>query len=147
MVPLKLVCNDHSVWINKKPSSTHFCRPVKLQYKKESKELSKEEEIRLREEVAGLQCYTFEFGDKQIMIKYKVEFTIFDGKVINALTNTLSTQSCNICGAKPKEINEIELIRQKEMNSSALTLGLSSLHAWINALNTYYILEHLFTVK
>ena len=44
IVPLKLTVNDTVIWHNKKPSSTHFCRPVCQQYKKESNVLIKEEE-------------------------------------------------------------------------------------------------------
>ena len=33
----------------------------------------------------------------QINVKIRVECTMFDGKVVNALTDTKSSQSCNIC--------------------------------------------------
>ena len=48
MVPLQLKLDDSTVWENKTPSSTHFCRPVNLQYKKETTELSKQEADRIR---------------------------------------------------------------------------------------------------
>ena len=36
---------------------------------------------------------------------------MFDGKVINSLTNTKSTQSFNVCGYKAKEMNDIGLVK------------------------------------
>ena len=66
-----------------------------------------------------------------INIKSHVELTMFDGKVVNALTNTKSSASWNICGAKPSEMNNSDLVKVKPVNDDALSLGLSSLHCWI----------------
>ena len=41
---------------------------------------------------------------------------MLDGKVINSLTDTLSTQSCNVSGAKPSEMNKLDVIRGKNVN-------------------------------
>ena len=46
-------------------------------------------------------------------VQFKIDLTMFDGKVVNALTDTSSTQSCNVCGAKPSEMNNLKVIRQK----------------------------------
>ena len=63
-----------------------------------------------------------------INIKSHVELTMFDGKVVNALTNTQSSASCNICGAKPSEMNKLDLVKIKPVNDDAMSLDLSSLH-------------------
>ena len=65
---------------------------------------------------------------------------MFDGKVVNALTDTSSTQSCNVCGAKPSEMNNLKVIRQKKPNQEALALGISSLHC---LLRTFEFILHL----
>ena len=36
IVPLKLQVGENDIWNNEKPNSTHFCRPVHIQFKKES---------------------------------------------------------------------------------------------------------------
>ena len=64
---------------------------------------------------------------------------MFDGKVINALTNTNYSAKCNICGAGPKEINNLSIFRGLPCDEQALKLGLSSLHAWIRSFE--YILH------
>ena len=65
---------------------------------------------------------------------------MFDGKVVNALTDTKSTQSCNVCDAKPSEMNNVKVIRKKKVNEYALSLGLSTLHCW---LRTFEYICHL----
>ena len=56
---------------------------------------------------------------------------MFDGKVVNALTDTKSTQSCNICGCKPSEVNNLKLVRSKPVDEDALQYGISILHFWL----------------
>lgn len=133
LVPLKLTVDTKTVWMNKKPSSTHFCRAVNLQYKKETKEVIQQEKRRLQEEVDNLNMLNLDverFG-LACKIRYQVDFTMFDGKAINAITNNTSTQTCNVCKAKPSEMNDIHCIRQKVVSQEALKLGLSTLHCWI----------------
>ena len=48
LVPLKLTVNDTVIWYNKKHSSTYFCRPVCLQYKKETDVLIKEGRLQIK---------------------------------------------------------------------------------------------------
>lgn len=46
LVPLRLIdsATNYVIWKNPRPSSTKFCRPLRLQWIHESKEVSKEEE-------------------------------------------------------------------------------------------------------
>ena len=70
---------------------------------------------------------------------------MFDGKIINALTNTAPSQSCTVCSAKPTEMNNIKLMRSKPVNKEALFLGLSPLHCWIRCFE--YILHLGYKMK
>ena len=86
--------------------------------------------------------YTFVMNEEKneyLNIKFKIDLTMFDGKVLNVLTDTASTQSCNICGAKPSEMNKLEVVRKKPVNEKACELGLSTLHCWIRVFE--YILH------
>ena len=109
----------------------HFCQPLYLQYRKETRDLLKEEEQRLREEIEGLNKFQIVLNSQEINVKYKIELTMFDGKAVNAMTDTHSSQNCNVCKAKPSEVNNLELVRQKPLDPKALELGLSTLHCWI----------------
>ena len=118
-VPLKLTIKDKNIQLSEKPSSTHYCRPVNLQYKKETPEVSQGEAKRLEEEIEALNHHVLELEDENgrktnHIINFKVDMTMFDGKVVNALTDTKSTQSCNVCDAKPSEMNNVKIIRKKK---------------------------------
>ena len=124
ITPLKLSFNNQTVWTNPRPSSPHFTRPLHLQYKKETKELTVAEEMSLREEIEGLDDFNignmFEDANVSGKIKYKVQITMLDGKAVNAITDTKSSQYCNICAATPKEMNDLEKIRSKPANQKAV---------------------------
>ena len=76
------------------------------------------EELSIREQMKTLNSFKYQgilsSGHKaEANITCNVDITMLDGKVINSLTDTLSTQSCNVCGAKPSEINKLDVIRKK----------------------------------
>ena len=54
IVPLKLVLDEKEIWINETHSSSHFCRPLHLQYKRESKEVLVGEKNRVQDEIVQL---------------------------------------------------------------------------------------------
>lgn len=58
---------------------------------------------------------------------------MIDGKIFNWITDTAG-QCCYICGAKPKEMNNLSNVSQKAINKNSLSLGISSLHVWIKVL-------------
>ena len=134
LVPLKLILEGKCIWSNKKPNSSHFCRPLHLQYRKETKELTKEEYEDILDQMENIGDFVVfldhEGGDFPLAVKIKaqLDLTMFDGKVINAITETASSQCCNICGAKPSELNNLEKIKTKPVNEEACGLGLSTLH-------------------
>ena len=59
IVALKLEIGDTTVWSNSKPSSLHFCRPLYLQYRKETKGSPKAEELDVERE-KSLQDFELE---------------------------------------------------------------------------------------
>ena len=142
IVPIRLDVGGSCVWRNEKPNSFQFCRPLHLQYQKESNDLCKREYADLVEQREKLMDYTFVMNEEKnehLNIKFKIDLTMFDGKVLNVLTDTASTQSCNICGAKPSEMNKLEVIQGKPVNEKACELALSTLHCWIRVFK--YILH------
>ena len=143
--PLKLVINKKDVWINSKCSSSHLCRPLHLQYQKETKAVTVNEDNRIREEIMNLLelpiNFTYEDGTNLSVSRgYNVNIIMLDGKAVNAITNANSTQTCNVCGAKPSEMNNLFRVREKQINQSSLKLGLSSLHCWMR---TFEYILHL----
>ena len=88
IVPLNLVVDGVTIWLNNKPSSAHFGRPLHLQYKKESTELINNGAKHIQTQIEHLASFK---GVSGVNIKFKVDMAMFDGKVINALTDTKST--------------------------------------------------------
>lgn len=135
IIPLRLVLSSGTpIWNNNTPQSTRFCRPIKLEFVKETKESILREELDLRKEIDALQNLLIHIGNgKTVQISFKLYLTLIDGKVLNILTGTKSTQACPICGATPTDFLNItdyscERFRAKESN---IKFGLSPLHSWI----------------
>ena len=70
-----------------------------------------------------------------LSVSHTLHLTMIDGKVANANSGprdvAKSTMTCNICGAKPSEMNDLDPVIAKERDQEALQIGLSTLHAWI----------------
>ena len=140
IAPLNITFGDITLWKNKTPNSAKFCRPLKLEFAKETKEISINEEDLIKKQISELNPYSFELNGSKFLINFDIELTMLDGKAINALTGTKSTNVCNVCNAKPSEMNNLELIRKKDVNLKNLKYGLSTLHCWIR---TFEFLLHI----
>ena len=131
LVPLQMRSSSEVIWQNTAPSSTRFCRPMKIEYCKETAEVSKMESEywegqiqQLTEIIVPLTCVI-------VTVAFKLQLTMVDGKIINAITDTTSQQRCALCGATPKVMNDLRHVTQLEVTTEHLQLGLSSLHLWI----------------
>lgn len=136
IVPLRLVCdpdgrNQKIVWQNPRPSSTRYCRPLKIAFMKESSEVSVAEKNRVDTEIQQLQNSELNFHGRFISVSHKMIFAMIDGKICNALTKTTSTQKCYICGATSKDFNDIDTMITRPISTQNLQFGISVLHGWI----------------
>ena len=66
IVPLRLDLGGKTVWNNKKPNSTHFCRPLHLQYMKETKENTRLEKQWIDDSKEKLQDVSIAFNTLSI---------------------------------------------------------------------------------
>lgn len=133
LVPLKLIDLDsgRDVWVNPRPSSTLYCRPVKFMFKKENAELVRNEEKEMNEKISNLQaCDLATESGQRCRVNCEMLFTMMDGSVSNVLSGTNSTSKCIICGATPKEMNT-ENVLNRPPNTENYRFGLSTLHCWI----------------
>ena len=132
IVLLKLKIGDSNIWNNPQTISfcSHFCISLELLYQKETNELIAAEEIKLRKQIKSLQDYILDLdflsNKKRCSIKIKivVDLTILDGKSVNAIMFLNSLQSCNICFAKPSEVNNLVKIRMLTPNKKSLSMDL-----------------------
>lgn len=135
IIPLRLVLPcGMPIWNNRAPQSVRFCRPIKLEYTKETKDTVLKEHSDLKNEIDALENMVITIAEnKTVEISFNLCLTLIDGKVLNILTGTLSNQACPICGATPKDFLNLtdytcEKFRGKESN---FKYGISPLHCWI----------------
>lgn len=70
-------------------------------------------------------------GDKSYTFEHVPVCTMMDGKTCNVLTDTSSSQACNVCKATPKELNNLDLLLQKQYPTSSFKFGISVLHSYL----------------
>lgn len=146
MVPLQLksMSCGKEIWCN--PSSSNFCRPIKFEFMKETIKSTQEQYKIVENQIKKLIPYKLEVHDKTFEIVYHLELSMLDGKSINSLTSTPSS-NCNICDAKPSEINDLKNIRKKFSQSQNYRFGLSTLHCWIRFLECILKISYRLPLK
>ena len=131
LVPLQLIDNNKKIiWLNPKPSSTFYCRPIKFAFIKENAEVVRKEEKKITDSVKQLKVYSAMVEKKTFQISYEMILTMFDGSVANILSETNSASKCIICGATPREMN-LKTVLNKSPIVDNYRFGLSTLHCWI----------------
>lgn len=136
LVPIKLINTDTNMvlWQNKTFSSVRYCRPILIEFSKETPDKTKEVVNALQNQINQLQVTQLNKNDEVIQIQHELFLTMIDGKVGQVLTETSSSAVCTVCGAKPKEMNDLMKVKSKPKNESAYQYGLSTLHAWIRCM-------------
>jgi hypothetical protein len=84
---------------------------------------------------------------RYISVTHKLQLTMIGGKVCNALTSTLSSQKCCVCGATPTEMNKLDVSTRKEVDVTGHEFDLSTLHAWIRFFECLLHISHRLEVK
>lgn len=132
LVPLRLIViidgeQKKIIWQNPAPSSPRFCRPIRIRFISESKDVIVDEIKYVQNQITNLRetMVPNEIGK----IKHTMLFTMVDGKVCNAAIETTSTIKSYICGQTSKDFNKF--IKKEQIATEALSFGLSILHARI----------------
>lgn len=121
------------MWNNRASQSTRFCRPISLQYVKESADIIATQKASIEAEIDELQTLEIDLNNVNVRIHFSLFLTLIDGKVLNIITNTKSTQACPICHATPKQFNDLSNRSKTTFipDPKSLQYGVSPLHAWI----------------
>ncbi|XP_018338944.1 PREDICTED: uncharacterized protein LOC108756365 [Trachymyrmex septentrionalis] len=152
LVPLRLlhIAEDGTemiIWQNPRPSSSRFCRPIKVEYLKETPETTRNEVKYVEDQVENLVPFNEYFRGKNIKVRYSLSLTMVDGKVCNALSETDSAQRCYLCNATSKDFNDINMMVGLDINETNLEFGISSLHAWIRCFECCLHLSYKLDIK
>jgi len=127
-----------------------FCRPVKIEFVKESKELILKEKENLDNQIKNMSSYVCKTSnEKEITVSCDLYMTLIDGKVLNILTGTKSCQLCPICGAGPKEFLATSEITNSMFRPKPCTLqyGISPLHVWIRIFEMFLKISYRMDLK
>lgn len=133
LVPLRIQSGSTILWQNPRSSSTRYCRPITFEFTKETKEAIIEQRKTIQQQIDSLKATTIVVNHKNVQAMHKLELTMVDGKVVDYLTDT-STSNCNICQAKPSQMNDYNRLKLLDINTDNFEFGLSTLHCWIRFL-------------
>lgn len=78
-VPLRLVNARDSKVVWKNPSSTRYCRPIRLKFNKGTVTLYFEEEQYFKNKISNLQPTEFEIFNNKFFVNHTLQLTIVDG--------------------------------------------------------------------
>lgn len=150
-VPLRLICHTDNgqkkiIWQNPVTSSTRYCRPIRIRFVQEAKDITNEEIRYVDDQIKNLKETEIPKASGGVLqIKHIIAFTMIDAKVCNAATNTASTMRCYICGQTSKDFN---ILSKKSIeNPDALKFGLSVLHARIRFFESLLHLSYKIPLK
>ena len=110
LVPLQLKNGNEIIWENPRPSSTRFCRPIKLLFEKETRSLIKSETGYIKSQIDSIISTAINYEHNAVIVKHVFHLTMIDGKVFSTLTDC-SPQRCGICGATPTIMNKLSEIK------------------------------------
>lgn len=134
MIPLQLQTEEGKiVWRNQAPQSVRFCRPLRIQFLKETEDSIHAERNWVDSQIRNLVAHSITESGISASIKYSLHLTVIDGKVLSILSGASSHQVCPICGATPSEFNVLNR-PLKPIPDCNLQYGISPLHAWIRFL-------------
>lgn len=131
------------IWLNSTPGSKLLCRPICFEYTKEDRNSTRKMVNQINKEISQLRSVYIEISGSEIEVSFHLEMTMIDGKVANAVTDTLSTWKCNICGKNSSAFHGAS--DDSPINKDALKFGLSPLHARIRFME--YCLHLAYDIK
>lgn len=134
VVPLKLMSAmaPHTIyWENPAPSSTRYTRLLGYQFVKESIEVIKNEVGRVEDQIRNLNACILEIDGYRFSIAYDMILSMIDGKVVQVVNDSPSTQRCPHCKCPPSDMNNLPAVYSKAESLPALSAPLPTLHARI----------------
>ena len=118
--PLKLSTGEDCLFENTSPGDSQKCRPLYIEYAKETKELTKTLHANLNECLNAIpveaQVYSVkDMRDVKFSFKIDALSTMLDGKCINAIVGNTSTLRCRGCGETNKQFLSNKLSDNSEI--------------------------------
>ena len=156
LVPLQYRTeNGYPIFTNPVPQSSSFCQPIRLEFLKETPEMSLYLDNWIEDQIRQISPNIIEIelenppGKKMVEIHHILKKTMLDGKAKNAVTETASPQTCFLCKANPKKCNILENFPSifPTIKDNLQYGGVCDLHAWIRAFEAINKLSDKLTIK
>lgn len=111
-IHLYLLSNrKHIFWYNLTPQSIRYCRPIMLEFVKESKQVVIDCKNTIERELSELVPVKIDLEqEKYVLVDFDFVMSMVDGKVLNYITGTSSMQNCPICKATPNVMTSLEVL-------------------------------------
>lgn len=135
------------IWNNPAPSSTRYCRPIKFLFTKETRDVILREVESIKHQILVLQPTQILTEKLKFEVKSNLVLCMIDGKVCNALSAYTSSQVCYICGASPKNMNNLEALSNRNVDTNMLEFGISPLHSWIRCFECMLHIAYRIEIK
>ena len=162
MAKTDVLTNDNSVFVvcfcilkikqgriilfeNPSPSSTLYCRPLRMYFLKETPDLIKSVFTEIKTELESLKSFKFTFSGKQFDFKGTFYPSMVDGKVVNAIFDNTNTKLCFICGEKGNSLNTISPSTSAYKDVEIFKFGLQPLHILIRV--TEWVLKISYSLE
>lgn len=107
LVPLRVSIGSQVIWSNPLPTSYRFCRPIRIQYRKESRDLILAEKAYIENQINNLLPLTTIISNLNLVNSPRTHLSLsmIDGKVINIIWNINSQLKCPICKLTASKFN------------------------------------------
>ena len=112
---------------NSKTSSTKHCRPICFYFQKGRPTLIKRVQSHVQIKIDKLDPFSHIPNSIPVNVDFKFNLTMTDGAGVNFLTKNSSSSSCFICGAKPIDMNSINIFDRKVKQKDFYKYRLSTL--------------------
>lgn len=102
---------DNILWYNLSPQSIRFCRPIMLEFVKESKVVVLNNKQSIEKQMSELVPVAVKLTNgESVLVDFDFVMSMIDGKVLTYITDTSSMQNCPICGATPNAMSDLKVI-------------------------------------
>lgn len=128
-IPLRLRAGTNILWLNSKPNSVIYSRPISFQFIKETVSVITINYKYYNKMLEKIENYCLEFHNMNFNIKFNMKCSILYGKEGNAITGQVCSASCNICRAESNEINDIDLVLKHKCKTEFYKFGFPILHS------------------
>ncbi|KAE8740590.1 hypothetical protein FOCC_FOCC013890 [Frankliniella occidentalis] len=125
---------------NDRPGSPRHCRPIQLQFRKETKPVIKVIHKNVQSQIKNLVPVEITLpNSSSLTLRHKAVLSMIDGKINSTLTDD-GNQTCNVCKAVPSMMNKIDLAlatRSKQKGLAAFSYALQTARDYVAAYPWY----------